>query len=156
MLEPQDHQRVRQTAQARPGARHTPVDADAYAKTRDRANTLRKRFAAHFQKAYPDAVDTLFRDWDRMVAFYDFPEPHWRHLRTTNVVESPFASVRLRTNVGKRYKKVKNATALIWRVLVVAEKRFRKLQASHLLPGVLPVKNTGMANPSHNRKKLAA
>lgn len=127
-----------------------------YAKTRDRANTLRKRFAAHFQKAYPDAVDTLFRDWDRMVAFYDFPEPHWRHLRTTNVVESPFASVRLRTNVGKRYKKVKNATALIWRVLVVAEKRFRKLQASHLPPGVFAGQKYRDGKPFKQSEKLAA
>ena len=50
---------------------------------------------------------------------------HWQHLRTTNVIESPFASVRLRTDAAKRYKKVANATALIWRVLMVAEKRFR-------------------------------
>ena len=48
-----------------------------------------------------------------MVTFYDFPEAHWQHLRTTNVVESPFASVRLRTDAAKRYRKVANATALI-------------------------------------------
>ena len=47
-----------------------------------------------------------------MVTFYDFPKAHWQHLRTTNVVESPFASVRLRTDAAKRYKKVANATAL--------------------------------------------
>ena len=45
-------------------------------------------------------------DWDRMVTFYDFPEAHWKHLRTTNVVESPFASVRLRTSAAKRFKRV--------------------------------------------------
>ena len=43
---------------------------------------------------------------ERMVAFYDFPEDHWKHLRTTNVVESPFASVRLRTSAAKRFKRV--------------------------------------------------
>ena len=46
------------------------------------------------------------RDWERMVTFYDFPEAHGKHLRTTNPVESPFASVRLRTNAGNRYKRV--------------------------------------------------
>ena len=71
-----------------------------------------------------------------MVTFYDFPEAHWRHLRTTNPVESPFASVRLRTNAGKRYKRVQGATALIWRVLRVAGTRFRKLNAPELLPAV--------------------
>jgi len=45
-----------------------------------------------------------------------FPKEHWKHLRTSNVVESPFAPVRLRTSAGKRYKKVENATALIWKV----------------------------------------
>ena len=41
-------------------------------------------------REYPKAVDVLEDDWERMVAFYDFPEDHWKHLRTTNVVESPF------------------------------------------------------------------
>ena len=78
----------------------------------------------------------LGNDWERMTAFYDFPEKHWRHLRTTNVVESPFASVRLRTTAAKRFKRVESATALIWRLLVVAEKRFRKLNAPELLRDV--------------------
>ena len=49
-------------------------------------------------------MDVLEDDWERMVAFYDFPEDHWKHLRTTNVVESPFAAVRLRTSAAKRFK----------------------------------------------------
>ena len=91
-----------------------------------------------------------------MVAFYDFPEAHWQHLRTTNVVESPFASLRLRTNAAKRYKKVANATALIWRVLMVAEKRFRRLRAPHLMADVYA--NVRYENGSHiaQRKKIAA
>jgi len=71
-----------------------------------------------------------------MVTFYRYPKEHWTHLRTTNVVESPFASVRLRTEAAKRYKKVDNATAVIWKVLLVAEKRFRKLNAPHLMKDV--------------------
>ncbi len=70
------------------------------------------------------------------MSFFAFPEPHWLHLRTTNIVESPFAVVRLRTTAGKRYKKVANATALIWKVLCVAEKTFRRLNAPELLPAV--------------------
>ena len=48
-----------------------------------------------------------------MVAFYQFPKAHWKHLPTTNLVESPFAAVRLRTAAAKRYKQVPNATAVI-------------------------------------------
>ena len=94
---------------------------------------------------------TLERDWERMVTFYDFPEAHWKHLRTTNPVESPFASVRLRTNAGKRYKRVQGATALIWRVLRVAEQRFRTLNAPELLPEVYARPSTRTANQSESR-----
>ena len=100
------------------------------------AEARRDKFAARYKDRYPKAVATLERDWERMVTFYDFPQQHWRHLRTTNPVESPFASVRLWTNAGKRYKRVQSATALIWRVLMVAEKHFRKLNAFELLPVV--------------------
>ena len=106
------------------------------APTRPQARRRRDRFVARYGQAYPAAAATLERDGDRMVTFCDFPEAHWKHLRTTNPVESPFASVRLRTNAGKRDKRVQGATALIWRVLRVAETRFRKLNAPELLPAV--------------------
>ena len=70
---------------------------------------------AERNRTRPQAVAILEKNWDRMVAFYDFPKEHWKHLRTSNVVESPFAAVRLRTDAAKRFKKVANATALIWR-----------------------------------------
>lgn len=68
--------------------------------------------------------------------FFDYPKEHWTHLRTTNPVESPFAAVRLRTTAAKRYKRVENATALIWKLLCVAEKTFRRLNAPHLVAAV--------------------
>lgn len=100
-----------------------------YAETQEEAEARRDTFVARYRDRYPAAVETLERDWERMVTFYDFPEQHWQHLRTTNPVESPFAAVRLRTNAGKRYKRVQGATALIWRLLMVAETRFRQLSA---------------------------
>ena len=96
----------------------------------------KRKFKEVFGSNYPKACETLDRDWERMVSFYEFPKEHWRHIRTTNVIESPLASVRLRTYVARRFKKVRNATALIWKVLMVAEKRFRKLNAPHLLEDV--------------------
>jgi transposase-like protein len=105
-----------------------------YAPTRREAESLRDEFRSSYGQEHPKAVETLERDWERMVAFYAFPKDHWKHLRTTNPVESPFAAVRLRTAAGKRYKKVANATALIWRVLMVAERSFRRLDHPELLP----------------------
>ena len=127
-----------------------------YAPTRQEATKRRDQFAKRFRRECPDAVDILERDWDRMVTFYDFPEAHWQHLRTTNVVESPFASVRLRTDAAKRYRKVANATALIWRVLMVAEKRFRRLNAPHLMADVYAGECYENGSPIAQRKKIAA
>lgn len=108
----------------------------AYAETRAECERRRDRFAQRYGKAHPKAAETLRKDWERMVTFYAFPKEHWKHLRTTNPVESPFAAVRLRTTAGKRYKKVANATALIWKVLMIAESTFRCLDHPALLPEV--------------------
>ena len=70
------------------------------------------------------------------MAFYRYPRAHWTHLRTTNVVESPLAALRLRTDAAKRFKRVENATAVIWKMLLVAEQRFRRLNAPHLVAEV--------------------
>jgi len=67
---------------------------------------------------------------------FKFPKEHWVHLWTTNIVESPFAALRLRTDAAKRYKKVVNGTAMIWKVLLVAENHFRRLNAPELLDDV--------------------
>lgn len=107
-----------------------------YAQTQADCERLKRQFAARYRQAYPKAVAALERDWDRMVTFYRFPHEHWKHLRTTNVVESPFAAVRLRTDAARRYRRVANATALIWKVLLVAQRRFRRLNAPHLLAEV--------------------
>jgi transposase-like protein len=107
-----------------------------YAPTRAEAERRRDAFAKTYHRAYPRAVEILKTDWERLVTFYDFPEGHWKHLRTTNVIESPFAAVRLRTDAAKRFKKVDNATALLWRLLMVAERRFRRLNAPEQLAAV--------------------
>jgi transposase-like protein len=128
-----------------------------YAPTRREAERQRKEFAHRYGQWYPRAAEVLESDWERLVTFYDFPEPHWKHLRTTNVVESPFAAVRLRTTAAKRFKKVANAAALIWRVLMVAEKRFRRLDAPELLAVVAAGENftDGQLIESTHRKAVA-
>jgi len=106
----------------------------AYASSRAEAEEKRDLFLKWCrEEGYRAAGDTLNRDWDRMVTFYQFPKEHWKHLRTTNVVESPFAALRLRTDAAKRFKKVDNATAVIWKTLMLAEQRFRRLNAPEKL-----------------------
>ena len=123
---PKKHQ-----AEARP-----LLTAIPYAETEATCERLRDQFSRRYRTLAPKAVERLHHDWERLVTFYQFPQAHWRHLRTTNVVESPFAAVRLRTTAGKRYKRVESATTLIWKVLQVAEQTFRRLNASELLPAV--------------------
>jgi transposase-like protein len=107
-----------------------------YAPTRAESARLRDGFARRYRASCPEAVATLEKDWETLTTFYDFPAEHWKHLRTSNVVESPFATLRLRTGAARRFKVVANATMLIWRVLRVVERRFRKLDAPELLKDV--------------------
>ena len=122
----------KQQAQARALLTRIP-----YARTQQEAEKLKRDFQAWCRKrGLEGAADLLDRDWERMVTFYSFPQEHWQHLRTTNIVESPFAAVRLRTTAAKRYKKVANATAVIWKTLLVAEQSFERLNAAELLTDV--------------------
>ena len=108
-----------------------------YVDSRAEAERLRDVFSRWCRDhSYEAASETLERDWDRMVTFYEFPAEHWRHLRTTNPVESPFAALRLRTDAAKRYRRVDRAIAVIWKMLMVAERRFRRLKAPELMKDV--------------------
>jgi putative transposase len=107
-----------------------------YAQTLKECTALRDTFVNRYRKEYPKATQKLTTDWERMTAFYSFPKEHWTHIRTTNVVESPFGTVRLRTDAAKRFKKVQNATAMIWKLLQVAEKSFRTLKGYWLLQDI--------------------
>lgn len=110
------------------------LKAMPYAETKAECERRRDEFVRTYRQTEGKAVDTLLRDWERMVTFYAFPQQHWRHLRTTNIVESPFSSVRLRTDASRRYTRVEGAKAIIWKMLQVAEKSWRKLNAPELLP----------------------
>src|SRR5919205_837360 len=114
----------------------TLLCAMPYADTQAACEALRAEFINRYRKLAPKAVERLADDWERLVTFYQIPREQWAHLRTTNVVESPFATVRLRTTAAKRFKKVENATALSWKMLQVAESPFRKLKGAELLPAV--------------------
>ena len=108
-----------------------------YAKTREEAERRKRAVQAWCTKrGHAEVGRALGRDWERMVTFYQFPCEHWKHLRTSNPVESPFATVRLRTAAAKRFRKAEKATAVIWKTLLIAEKKFRRLDAPDLLVDV--------------------
>jgi putative transposase len=148
-----DSMPTKHQAQAR-----TLLCAMPYAESQAACEELRAQFAKRYSQLAPKAIERLTADWERLVTFYQFPREHWRHLRTTNVVESPFAAVRLRTTAAKRFKKVDAATAMIWKVLQVAEQTFRRLNAPELLPAVYAgVKYVdGIKQSTLNHQEVAA
>lgn len=111
------------------------LHAMMYAESRQEAIRERKKFEGAFGHN-PKAVKSVADNWDRLTCYYDFPREHWKHLRTSNVVESPFSRVRLRTAASRRFKSQVNATCLIWKTMMVAEMSFRKLNAPYLVERV--------------------
>jgi len=94
--------------------------------------------AAELRQAGQEAVaETVLRDLDDFLTFYDFPQEHWLHLRTTNPIESIFAGVRLRTNVTKRLPNADNAVYLVFKIVGRLAQHWRKITGSNLCHLVL-------------------
>jgi putative transposase len=107
------------------------------ADTRENANQAFDLFVATYEAKYPKAVECLTKDRDVLLTFYDFPAEHWIHLRTTNPIESTFATVRLRT---KRTKGSGTRTAcltMVFKLMQSAQKRWRTLNGSERIPDVI-------------------
>lgn len=96
-----------------------------------------ERFRGEFGAKYPKAVSKLDRDWKHLTAFYDFPAEHWRHLRTSNAIESSFATVKLRTRVTKGAGSKKAALAMAYKLLDAAQERWRRFNGHELVADVL-------------------
>jgi len=105
-----------------------------YAESRQQAEKEIDRFAQDYEAKYPKAVASLRQDQDKLLTFFDLPAEHWQHLRTTNVIESPFATVRLRQRVTKGAGSRIKALVMAYKLLDMAQKRWRRLNAPHLLP----------------------
>ena len=82
---------------------------------------------------YDKAAECLMDDLDRMLTFFDFPAEHHKHIRTTNAIESVFASVRLRTNAMKRLRSSRSAVCLIFQIVKRAEKSLQRLSHAEKL-----------------------
>src|SRR3954447_18002919 len=107
------------------------------APSRADARAALERFRRQFDAKYPKAVAKLDRDWAALTAFYDFPAEHWRHLRTSNAIESSFATVKLRTRVTKGAGSKKAALAMAYKLLDAAQERWRRFNGHELVADVL-------------------
>jgi putative transposase len=105
--------------------------------TRKDANRALEVFREEYGAKYPKALAKLDRDWKPLTAFYDFPAEHWRHLRTTNPIESSFATVRLRTRVTKGAGSKAAALAMAYKLLESAQERWRRFNGHELVADVL-------------------
>jgi putative transposase len=107
------------------------------APTRKDAKAALEAFREEYGAKYPKALAKLDRDWGQLTAFYDYPAEHWRHLRTTNPIESAFATVRLRTRVTKGAGSKTAALAMAYKLLATAQERWRRFNGHHHLADVL-------------------
>ncbi len=104
-----------------------------YAPDRESALEEIGLFSQEFEARYPKAVETLVKDQDQLFTFFDYPAQHWIHLRTTNPIESPFATVKARTKKTKGAGSRKAGLAMAFKLLLAAEKRWRRVNAPHLV-----------------------
>jgi transposase-like protein len=92
-----------------------------------------EEFAGEFGGKWPKAVSKIVDEREALLAFYDYPAQHWRHLRTTNPIESVFAPVRARTDITKGPGSRQAGLAMIYKLMEAAEGRWRKLTGAHLV-----------------------
>jgi transposase-like protein len=120
----------------------------------DRQSALKdiERFSQEFEAKYPKAVDTLTKDQDELLTFFDFPAEHWIHLRTTNPIESTFSTVKARTKKTKGAGSRKAGLAMAFKLLLAAEKHWRRINAPHLVALV----QAGVQFPDGQRQPVLA
>lgn len=107
------------------------------AETREDARAAFDFFMSSYSVKYPKAVKCLENDRDELLAFYDFPAEHWRHIRTTNPIESMFATVRLRHRRTKGSGSRNACLAMVFKLAEAAAKSWRKLNGSRLIQDVI-------------------
>jgi transposase-like protein len=103
------------------------------AETRDAAKVAFDRALTRFSSKYPKAMDCLAKDREELLAFFDFPAEHWVHIRTTNPIESTFATVRLRTKRTRNCGSRDTTLAMVYKLLESAQKNWKRIKGFNLL-----------------------
>lgn len=128
------------------------------AATRDDAHGAFAAFVQSYEPKYPKAAECLAKDHDALLAFYDFPAAHWIHLRTTNPIESTFATVRLRTVKSRGCGSRATILSTVFKLVQSAESRWRTLRGAEMFGKVITgvqFKN-GVEVSKKDRQKIAA
>ena len=107
------------------------------AETKTAANEAFETFLDTYQDKYPKAAECLRKDRDTLLAFYDYPAAHWQHIRTTNPIESTFATVRLRTAKTRGCVSRKTILSLVYKLGLSAQKKWRKLRGFRHLADII-------------------
>ena len=107
------------------------------AETKTDADVAFDAFIESYEVKYDKAAECLRKDREALFAFYDFPAEHWKHLRTTNPIESTFATVRHRTIRSKGCLSNKTALAMVFKLVDGAQKTWRKLDGHNQLPKII-------------------
>lgn len=107
------------------------------AEGRDDAEKAFDLFIDSYRAKYPKAADCLDKDHDALLAFYDFPAEHWVHIRTTNPIESTFATVRLRTAKTRGCLSRETASTMVFKLTLCAQRKWRRLNGSNWLTDVI-------------------
>jgi len=107
------------------------------AETRTAAYKAFSSCVRRFEDKYPAAMKCLVKDKEAMLAFYDFPAVHWQHIRTSNPIESVFATVRLRTTRTKSCGSRKTTLSMAWKLMITAQNKWRRLRGYRLLADVI-------------------
>ena len=107
------------------------------ADTREAAHEAFDRFVETYRDKYPKVVEILLRDREELLAFYDFPASHWQSLRTTNPIESTFATIRHRTKRSKGCLSRTTMLSMMYRLGMCAEKKWRRLRGFRQLGKVI-------------------
>ena len=94
-------------------------------------------FTERYEVKYEKAAQCLAKDREALLAFYDFPAEHWKHLRTTNPIESTFATVRHRTIRSKGCLSNKTALAMVFKLVEAAQRSWRRLDGHALVPKLI-------------------
>jgi transposase-like protein len=105
--------------------------------TKEKALEAYRRFLSEYEAKYPKATDCLRKDEDVLFTFYDFPAEHWAHIRTTNPIESTFATVRHRTRQTKGCGSRLATLMMVFKLATQAERHWRKLNGAQLLAHVI-------------------
>lgn len=106
------------------------------AETEEDAKLAFKKFVSRYEAKYPKAVECLVKDKEALFTFYDFPAEHWQHIRSTNVIESTFATVRLRTKSTRGHGNLETTFMMVFKLLDEASKRWKRLRGYKLITKV--------------------